>query len=182
MGGWVSWGLLAPSAPPPASVSNGLTVMLLSWHYFESQLCVSFKCNTFEWTLWGLSAGFSLVFAVEMITKNYAYGPYRYWTDPLDAIDGLCVVLSILGIHSFARLVPVLKGQGPVGVQNMTPTTAKCNPPPPRNRGPGFPDSARFVSLIQLVARLNTRKRYFCVCRGGGSPGDNFFWCNLTVG
>ena len=40
-------------------------------------------------------------------------------------------------------------------------TEALCQPPPPPESGPDFPDSHRFVSPIQWVAGLNTKKRHF---------------------
>ena len=66
--------------------------------YDTRQVCLSVQCTAYEWTLWWLSAFFTLLFALEMGIKMFAYGPRRYWLDPLDCIDGLCVIASGLGL------------------------------------------------------------------------------------
>ena len=117
---FLKWSLGWVSRDAPRSRSNGLVEIPVARTGFppfatypdllKTQLCVSFKCTSYEWTLWGLSAGCTLIFAIEMAVKMYAYGPIRYWTDPLDCIDGLCVIGAVLGIDHCLRRLPVLEG------------------------------------------------------------------------
>ncbi len=46
----------------------------------------------------GLNQFFSYVFLLEMILKHIGYGIKKYWSEPMDAFDGIIVLVSMIDI------------------------------------------------------------------------------------
>ena len=92
---------------------------------------------------------------------------FSSWTGTAPRHDTVNALSTFIGISACSYVIFLREGGFPSGgfFVEVSPT---CNPPSPKS-GPEFPDSPRFVSPIQWVAGLETRKRHF-MC--GNSSAD----------